>query len=340
MKYDISRNRRKKTKTMKNGMRSIASILLAGVLFLTVTGIASAHNLYIETDTNPEIPTEQKVQIHFGHPNAPGSCMAVPMEYARVHKPDGTKADLELEEDSGYRTASEATYWTTSVTLDQVGDYTIAASRGAIYFDPAWHNLAGPPELTRDWAKVIIHGGGEEHWDKAVGLEFEIVPRVSPYELDVGDTFEAKLLYNGEPVRAEYAAAHESESIHDIEVAQVGKTEEDGTFSIYISKPGMWTIKGKYDMEEAGTWNATFDLPNYFDLGDQLDYQVKRNQTLLTLWTSSLGAAPAGPQGPEGPQGPAGQPGPAGGAAFAYAALVIATVALLLSGVSLARKRG
>lgn len=325
---------------MKKGTRSIAAILLVGVLFIAATGIASAHNLYIETDTNPEIPTEQEVQIHFGHPISPESCMIVPMEYARVHKPDGTIADLELEEDSGYRTASEATYWTTSVTLDQVGDYTIAASRGAIYFDPAWHDLAGPPELTRDWAKVIIHGGGEEQWDKAVGLEFEIVPLVSPYELDVGDTFEAKLLYNGELVKAEYAAAYESESIHDPEVAQVGETAEDGTFSIYISKPGMWTIKGKYDMEEAGTWNATFDLPNYFDQGDQVDYQVKRNQTLLTLWASSLGTAPAGPQGPEGLQGSAGQPGTAGGAGFAYAALVIAIIALFLSGISLARKRG
>ena len=186
---------------MKKGTRSITAILLAGILFIATTGIASAHNLYIETDTNPEIPTEQEVQIHFGHPNAPESCMTVPMEYARVYKPDGTIVELELEEDSGYRTASEATYWTAEVSLEQEGDYVIVTSRGSIFFDPAWHSLAGPPELTRDWAKVIIHGSGEENWDGAVGLELEIVPLVSPYDLEVGDTFTAKLLYNGEPVR-------------------------------------------------------------------------------------------------------------------------------------------
>jgi len=333
-------NRRRETKTMNKGIRSIAAILLAGILFFAVTGIASAHNLYIETDTNPEIPIEQDVQIHFGHPNAPESCMTVPIEYARVHKPDGTIVELELEEDSGYSTASEATYWTTSVTLDQEGDYIIAASRGAIYFDPAWHDLSGPPELTRDWAKVIIDAGGEEQWDKAVGLELEIVPLVSPYDLEVGDTFTAKLLYNGEPVKAEYAAAHESESIHDPEVAQVGETAEDGTFSIYISKPGMWTVKGKYEIEESGTWTATFDLGQYFHEGDELEYEVERYQTMMTIWASTLGAAPAGPQGSEGPQGPQGPPGPAGEAGFAYAALAIAIVALVLGGISLARKRG
>ena len=322
---------------MKKGTRSITAILLAGILFIATTGIASAHNLYIETDTNPEIPTEQEVQIHFGHPHAPESCMTVPMEYARVYKPDGTIVELELEEDSGYRTASEATYWTAEVSLEQEGDYVIVASRGSIFFDPAWHSLAGPPELTRDWAKVIIHGSGEENWDGAVGLELEIVPLVSPYDLEVGDTFTAKLLYNGEPVRGEYAAAHETESIHDPEVAQVGETAEDGTFSIYISKPGMWSIKGIYDIEESGTWTVTFDLAEYFKEGDVLDYELERNQTIMTIWASTLGAAPAGPQGSEGQQGP---PGPAGGVGWAYAALVIAIVALVLGGFSLARKRG
>ncbi|MBA7593494.1 hypothetical protein ES703_00417 [subsurface metagenome] len=328
---------------MIKGIRLIAAMLLAGILFIAVTGLASAHNLYIETDTNPEIPTEQEVQILFGHPNAPESCMTVPMEYARVYKPDGTIVELELKEDSGYRTASEATYWSAKVTLDQEGDYVIAASRVPIYFSPAWHDLAGSPELTRDWAKVIVHGGGEEQWQKAVGLPFEIVPLVSPYGLRVGDTFRAQVLFNGEPIKAEYAAAHETESIHDPEVAQTGETAEDGTFSIYISKSGMWTVKGEYDIEEPGTWTATFDLGGYFKEGDKLDYEVERYQTMMTMWASSLGASPPGPQGPEGPpgqQGLAGPPGSAGGATWAYAALGVAIVAVLLGAISLARERG
>ncbi len=331
---------------MKKGIRSTAAMLLAGILFIAIAGLASAHNLYIETDTNPEIPTEQEVQILFGHPSAPDSCITVPMEYARVYKPDGTVEDLELEEDSGYRTASEATYWSAEVTLDQEGDYVIAASRVPIYFDPGWHDLAGPPELTRDWAKAIVHGGGEEGWQKAVGLPFEIVPLVSPYDLRVGDTFSAQLLYNGEPIKAEYAAAHETESIHDPEIAQTGETAEDGTFSIYISKPGMWTVEGKYDIEEPGTWTATFDLGDYFKQGDRLDYEVERYQTMMTMWASSLGASAPGPEGPQGPpgqqglKGSPGPPGPAGAAGFAYAALGIAIVALVLGAISLARERG
>lgn len=322
----------------KKGIRSIAAILLAGILFVAAAGIASAHNLYIETEVNPEIPVDQQVKILFGHPNAPESCMTVPMENALVHKPDGSIVGLELKEESGYRTAQEATYWTAEVTLDQEGDYVIVASRGSIYFDPAWHGLAGPPELTRDWAKVIIHGGGVEQWDRLVGLEFEIVPLVNPYDLEVGDTFEAKLLYNGEPVKGEYAAAHETESIHDPEVAQVGETAEDGTFSIYIEKPGMWTVKGAYYIEQSGTWTATWNLGEYFHEGDVLEYEVERYQTMMTIWASSLGAGLPGPQGSQGPQGPQGPPGPAGGGSWAYAAFGIAIVALVLGGASLAQR--
>lgn len=328
---------------MNKGIRSIAGILLAGILFIAIAGLAGAHNLYIETDTNPERPAEQEVQILFGHPNAPESCMTVPMEYARVHKPDGTVVELELEEDSGYRTASEATYWSANVTLDQEGEYVIAASRVPIYFDPAWHDLAGPPELTRDWAKVIVHGPGEERWRKGVDLPFEIVPLVSPYDLRVGDTFRAQLLFNGHPVKAEYAAAHETESIHDPEVAEIGETAEDGTFSVYISKPGMWTVKGGYDIEEPGTWTATFDLPDYFNEGDKLDYEVERYQTMITMWASSLSSVllgPEGRQGPPGQQGPHGAPGSAGGDGWAYAALGVAIVALVLGAISLGRERG
>ncbi len=325
-------------------MKKLRSLIVLGVvpvLLLASATTASAHNLYIETDVNPEIPAEQEVQVHFGHPQAPEGCYAYSMQYARVYRPDGTTVDLELKEESGYRTAKEATYWTAEVTLDQEGDYLIVAQRGSGPFDPTWHGGSGPCEFINEWAKVIVHGGGEEQWHKAVGIELEIVPLANPHDLAVGDTFTAKVLYNGEPVRAEYAAAHQTESIHDPEAAQVGQTTEDGTFSVYISKPGMWTVKGVYTVEEPGTWIAAWDGA-FYSKGDNFNYDVEKNQTIMTIWASSLGPAvlgPAGPQGPQGEPGPQGPPGPAGGSGWAYAAFGTAILALVLGTVSLALKR-
>ncbi len=319
-------------------MKKLKSLMVAGVvlvLLLAWSGTASAHVLYIEADVNPEIPAEQEVKVLFGHPQAPEGCYVYPeMEYALVHKPDGTIVELELKEESGYRTAQKATYWTAEVTLDQEGDFFIVAERAPLAFDPMWHEHPGPVELRYEWAKVIVHGGGEEQWHKAVGLELEIVPLVNPYDLDVGDTFEAKLLYNGEPVQGEYAGAHESENIHDPKVAQVGETAEDGTFSIYISKPGMWTVKAMHDIEGSGTWTATWDHRVFFKTGDKIDYEIVKNQTVMTMWASSIG--PVGSQGEPGPQG---SPGPVGGGGWAYSAFGIAIVALIIGAVSLVLKR-
>lgn len=320
-----------------NKLKSLMVTVVVLVLLLASARTASAHNLYIETEVNPEIPVEQEVKVLFGHPNSPEGCYIYPeMEYTRVYKPDGTTIELDLKEESGYRTAQQATYWTAEVTLDQEGDYFIVAERAPLAFDPTWHDHPGPVELRYEWAKVIVHDGGEEQWHKAVGLELEIVPLVNPYDLQVGDTFTAKLLYNGETVRAEYAAAHETESIHDPEVAQVGETAEDGTFSIYITKPGMWTVKATHDIEGSGTWTATWDHRVFFKTGDQIEYEIVKYQTIMTMWASSIGPASIGPVGPQGPQG---APGPAGGGGWAYAAFVIAIVALLIGAVSLALKR-
>ena len=321
-------------------MKKLKLLMVVGVvsvLLLAWAGTASAHFLYIETEVNPEIPAEQEVKVLFGHPTTPEGCYVYPeMEYARVYKPDGTTVELNLKKESGYRTAQQATYWTTEVTLDQEGDYFIVAERAPLAFDPMWHEHPGPVELRYEWAKVVVHGGGEEQWHKAVGLELEIVPLVNPYDLQVGDTFIAKLLYNGEPVKGEYVASHETENIHDPEVAQVGETTEDGTFSIYISKPGMWGLMATHDIEGSGTWTATWDHPAFFKTGDQIEHEIVKNQTTMTVWASLIGPASIGPVGPQGPQG---SPGPAGGGGWAYAAFAIAIVALLIAAVSLALKR-
>lgn len=259
----------------RKNMLWVAPMLLVGIFLMGAAGIASAHSLYMVTEDKPVItvvtPVKQEVGIFFGHPDAPDSFKIMPMQSATLHKPDGSTVVLDLEE--------EVNYWKTEIILDQNGDYFVTASREPAVYNPKMHGGPDKPQLIYDYPKVIIHAGVEENWYKVIGQELEIVPLVNPYDLHVGDTFTAQLLYNGKPVRGEYDAAHENESLHDPEEAQIGETDEDGMFSIKIDKPGMWLIQCAYSIEESGTWTTT--------QGEEQHYDSKNYRATMTLLPSA-----------------------------------------------------
>lgn len=265
----------------RKNMFWVAPMLLVGIFLMGVTGIASAHSLYMVTEDKPTIPVvtpvKQEVGIFFGHPDAPDSFKIMPMQSATLHKPDGSTVVLDLKE--------EVNYWKTEIILDQKGDYFVTASREPAVYNPKMHGGEDKPQLIYDNPKVTIHAGVEENWDKVIGQELEIVPLVNPYYLHVGDTFTAQLLYNGKPVRGEYDAAHENESLHDPEKAQIGETDEEGVFSININNPGMWLIQCAYSIEEPGTWTTT--------QGEEQHYDSKNYRATMTLLPSAgLGDLP------------------------------------------------
>jgi uncharacterized GH25 family protein len=262
-------------------MLLVATILLVGLFLMGVAGIASAHSLYMITEDKPAIPAvtpvKQEVGIFFGHPDAPESFKITPMKSAIIYKPDGSTAVLYIKE--------EVNHWKAEIILDQIGDYFVTASREPAVYNPKMHGGPDKPQLSHDYTKVVIHAGVEENWYKVIGQELEIVPLINPYDLHVGDTFTAQLLYGGKPVRGEYDAAHENESIHDPEEAQIGETDKDGVFSIKINKPGMWLIQGIYSIEEPGTWTTT--------QGEKQRYDSKNYRATMTLLPSAgLGDLP------------------------------------------------
>ena len=263
----------KKKKMKRKDMFWAAPMLLVGIFLMA--GIASAHSLYMVTDDTPTIPVitpvKQDVAIFFGHPDAADSFRIMPMQSATLHKPDGSTVALNLKEEGNYLNAE--------LVLDQQGDYFVTASREPAVYNPVMHGGEDSPQLIYDYPKVIIHAGVEENWDNVIGQELEIVPLVNPYDLHVGDTFTAQLLYKGKPVRGEYDAAHENESLHDPEEAQIGETDDDGMFSITINNPGMWLIQCAYSIEEPGTWTTA--------QGEEERYDSKNYRATMTLLPSA-----------------------------------------------------
>jgi len=302
---------------------SMITVLLA-MMILVSSGIASAHTLYIVTEPKSTLRMEQEVVIAYGHPEARwANRRSYEIWNATLHKPDGSTVELDLKEsDVIVGVAKMAEYWKTSVKLDQEGDYIITAEREPAIYDPSWiRDFEEPPpvRLIYEYSKTFIHVSKEGDWDKPVGLKAELIPLVKPYGLRVGDTFRAQLLYDGVPVEGKYEAAHETECIHDPEEAQHGYTDENGTFSIKLTKPGMYLVVARYIVNESGNWTATHDAEevwgieawlrpfisrfpllgmlihflkkiglyqpvDYYHEGEKVEYDVIHYKAVLTIW--------------------------------------------------------
>jgi cobalt/nickel transport protein len=109
----------------------------------------------------------------------------------------------------------------------------------------------------QDYVKAPWHVGAEKGWDKAVGLEMEIVPLTRPYGWPGGSVFKGKALNKGRPLKT---ALVEIEKFHGFPVAQdklpkdrhgeenaplitrTAKTDLMGYFVCTLDSPGWWII--------------------------------------------------------------------------------------------------
>jgi len=255
----------------------IICVLFLGILFSTV----EAHFLYLETEDHPRtIPINQEVKIYFGHPNKPETFYEgehFRIEEACLYKPDGNIEKLILK--------NEPHNLTSTITLSQKGEYIVMIKNLPSVYNPAWHGGKEPVKLSQSYAKVLIYTGGSENWDKVIGQGVEIIPQVNPHYLRVGDKFNVNFLYEGKPVRGEYAAAHETQGIHDPKIAQIGKTQKDGSFSIELNRSGMWAVTAKHNINKSGVWKASYaHKKGWFIKGEDLKYEQLSYSAIITFW--------------------------------------------------------
>lgn len=98
--------------------------------------------------------------------------------------------------------------------------------------------------------KAIIQVGARrtDEWSSALGYPIEFVPLQNPYELDVGDELQVRLLRAGDPVANQIVYANsERNHGHDEEGGHVEavttRTNADGVATIPLSAGGRWYVR-------------------------------------------------------------------------------------------------
>jgi cobalt/nickel transport protein len=130
--------------------------------------------------------------------------------------------------------------WKTRYTLKKPGVY-------AFYFDPQpYWEPAENKYIVHQTKAYLAAFGGEEGWDREVGLKAEIVPLSRPFGLYAGNVFQGVVKFKGKPlagadVEVEYWNAEKKVAApNDYFIAQVVKTDKNGVFTFAPPQAGWW----------------------------------------------------------------------------------------------------
>lgn len=98
-------------------------------------------------------------------------------------------------------------------------------------------------ELYSRSVKALLRGGGAANGrsvhTRPAGLDLDLVPAVSPYDLGVGDELELTLLWRGAPLagaRVDAVARETPEALYS------RRTDERGVVRLPLTAPGFWRI--------------------------------------------------------------------------------------------------
>ena len=125
---------------------------------------------------------------------------------------------------------------------------------------------AGPvKEIYSRCAKSLLRAGeGSSGYDRALGLELELIPERDPYTLKPGEALPVRLLYRGKPLDGALVVGMASPE------AKVSARTAGGRASLVLDRPGLWLIKAVHMVpapEGSGAeWESlwaslTFELP-------------------------------------------------------------------------------
>lgn len=233
---------------------------------------AAAHDLWLEpSDATPPAATAVTVDVRVGDA-FPGEALpwrpAVTVRFAVVGAAGerdveplaGTPAarfaappgDLAVVFRSG-ETAIELAAERFAGYLAEEGLEAVAAAREA---RGAAH-LPGREVYSRSVKALLRVGGaagggaagGTSAHSRPTGLDLELVPAVSPYDLAPGDELELTLLWHGEPLPG---ALVEAVARAAPEAVYRRRTDERGTVRLPVGAPGFWRVAVVHMLEAEG----------------------------------------------------------------------------------------
>lgn len=190
----------------------------------------------------------------FSHPfSRQGMAMRKPREFFTVA--DGKKTDLLASLKPAAYMGAPA--FTAGYELKRPGVYQFAMAPEP-YFEPA------EDCFIIHYTKTVVGAfGGEDGWEKPLGLPMEIVPLSRPFGNWAGNVFTGLALKNGKPlpgavVEAEFLNEPESRTAPNAYFeTQTALTDANGVFSFGIPWPGWWGFaaltEGDSKMERDGS---------------------------------------------------------------------------------------
>lgn len=226
------------------------SLVAAGVVMLSLSGVASAHfGMIIPSSATV---TDKKdaalsLDLSFSHPmERQGMDLAKP-EAVRVivnGKAEDLKPALKAKK------IMDHDAWTAAYALKRPGVYQFVMEP-APYWEPA------EDCFIIHYAKTYVAAfGDEEGWGEAAGLKTEIVPLTRPFGNYAGNVFQGRVLLDGKPVPGAdveveyYNRDGKYEAPNDYMVTQVVKADADGVFTYAVPFAGWWGFAALNTAEE------------------------------------------------------------------------------------------
>lgn len=244
----------------------------------------SDHLLWVEVKDRVEHNTVHRAHSFFGHPSLTSSFYVPLMDAAYLLVPGGEKINLEMRRGEWLHGYGHVDSLFTDIMFFWPGDYVFAVARSPGVYDIGWHGGMSDPFLSYNFAKAVIHarGGPRGRWES--GLPLELIPKQSPYDLQVGTDLNMEVKYLGKPVKANYNASYWTWDEHGDARVLRGCTDEYGNFAVKLSQGGLWLIDVAYSLPQEGSWKATHSLAHFFKSGDVLRYDSIRYKTTISVW--------------------------------------------------------
>ena len=229
----------------------ILPVVLLNALILIITmPIYYAHfGIVIPDKYMANIGEKVTVYAFYGHAFEHEVFPEFSVAAAKVYTPDGEVFDLELVK-------VNSTHYKGTLTCEVDGDYIIYIIVKAIHEGAEFV----------DYAKAVIHCGVEEkNWYFKVNAPLELVLYTRPYGLEVPSTVCGVVYVNGTPkpnVRVEYEYYYpvkpeelleklEEEFVYpDALITKAIVTDRDGEFCAELNIPGHWAISPVIETEK------------------------------------------------------------------------------------------
>ena len=254
-------------------------LILLGLMISSAT----AHSLYAEFPQDLGADSETEFWIAYGHGGSADSQIeSLPL--ARLISPDGSESELSLEP---YQDGLKG-----SVAFDEPGCYIMDLQMETTFFDPSSFGAAGKKSLVEKYGRVLMPFQSGEGYDWSSGKGLEIVPETDPYQLESGEDFQARVLYNGKSVPGSYSAiiTRSPEDVLVVQHAQeseISGESEDGVIRFAIGRAGLLVLTFEATIVESGTWTAVEDDPSgNYNKGTQLEYDEVAPTAYLTIWVN------------------------------------------------------